>query len=207
MLLALSGSAFTVAVCWGAGCAVARREPSWGVKFVVGASVISLAVLALAAAHLASAWMFAGLGVAAMSCGWALRGGVAVAASTWPAAALVHLAFVGSLASLMIGLDKRFGWAAGVLLVASPVVAVDAASAYNDAALGCVVFAMFILIGARGRESVAGGCGERRPAGSTRWKENVSEAIDFREESRNNTRLKCFFVPSTSTSSESAESA
>jgi len=63
-----------------------------------------------------------------------------------PAAAVVHLSFLAALATLLIGFDRRTGWAAALLVVASPVVAVDAASAYNDVALACVLFALFVLL-------------------------------------------------------------
>lgn len=64
------------------------------------------------------------------------------------AAALVHLAFAIALALAMIAYGRRLGklWVgvAGALLTfASPVVGIDASSAYNDVALAAVVFAAF----------------------------------------------------------------
>ncbi len=216
MLLALFGSAMTVGSCWGAGCLVARREPTFGMRFAVGAAVISLAVFILAALHLATAPVFLVLGLAAIGAGWRMRGSdtstlpirpwmllaplfiwyavyalapeaspdgsgyhlglvrryfehaglvrittsmyaslsqgvemlflMAYAFGRGPSAALVHLTFLAALAGLMISFDKRRGWAAAALVVASPVVAVDAASAYNDVGLACAVFAMFVLL-------------------------------------------------------------
>jgi hypothetical protein len=64
------------------------------------------------------------------------------------AAALVHLVFSVALALLMVAYGRRIGkpWAgvAGAFLTfASPVVGIDASSAYNDVAAGAVVFAAF----------------------------------------------------------------
>ena len=64
------------------------------------------------------------------------------------AAALVHLAFAIALALAMIAYGRRIGklWVgvAGALLTfASPVVGIDASSAYNDVALAAVAFAAF----------------------------------------------------------------
>ena len=67
------------------------------------------------------------------------------------AAALVHLAFLVALAwqinSYGIRMGKaRAGWAAALLVFASPVVGIDAASAYNDVALAAIAFTLFHLI-------------------------------------------------------------
>jgi hypothetical protein len=64
------------------------------------------------------------------------------------AAALFHLAFSVALALLIVAYGRRLGkpWAglAGAFLTfASPVVGIDASSAYNDVASGAVVFAVF----------------------------------------------------------------
>ena len=64
------------------------------------------------------------------------------------AAALVHFAFAIALALAMFAYGRRIGkpWvgAAGAFLTfASPVVGIDASSAYNDVALAAVVFAAF----------------------------------------------------------------
>ena len=195
---------------------VARREPSQALRFVIGAAVVSLAVLALATVHLANLWSFAVVGTAALAAAWILRDAVTVPRPTlllalfapffiWylvyalapeaspdgsgyhlglvrryfehdglvrittsmyadfsqgvemlflmayafgkePAAAVVHLSFLAVLATLLIGFDRKSGWAAALLVVASPVVAIDAASAYNDVALACVLFALFVLL-------------------------------------------------------------
>ncbi len=64
------------------------------------------------------------------------------------AAALVHLAFAIALALAMFAYGRRIGkpWvgaAAAFLTYASPVVGIDASSAYNDVALAAVAFAAF----------------------------------------------------------------
>ena len=61
------------------------------------------------------------------------------------ATALVHLSFLFALLALMRGYAQRSGipWSAGLLVLASPVVGIDAASAYNDVALSAVLFAVF----------------------------------------------------------------
>ncbi len=64
------------------------------------------------------------------------------------AAALVHLAFALALALAMIAYGRRVGklWvgvAGAFLTFASPVVGIDASSAYNDVALAAVAFAAF----------------------------------------------------------------
>jgi hypothetical protein len=66
-------------------------------------------------------------------------------------AALVHLAFLGALVMLMIAFARRAdmpaaGYGAAVLVAASPVVGIDAASAYNDVALAAVLFAAFFVL-------------------------------------------------------------
>ncbi len=61
------------------------------------------------------------------------------------ATALVHLSFLFALLALMRGYAQRSGIprSAGLLVLASPVVGIDAASAYNDVALSAVLFAVF----------------------------------------------------------------
>jgi hypothetical protein len=64
------------------------------------------------------------------------------------AAALVHLAFAIALALAMFAYGRRIGkpWvgaAAALVTYASPVVGIDASSAYNDVALAAVAFAAF----------------------------------------------------------------
>jgi hypothetical protein len=67
------------------------------------------------------------------------------------AAAMVHLAFLCALPVLMICYGRRFGIAkaslfAGLLVFASPVVAKDGVSAYNDLAVVTVIYAVFYLL-------------------------------------------------------------
>lgn len=67
------------------------------------------------------------------------------------AAALVHASFLFTLPLLMLSYARRFGFAdmgvvAALLVFLSPVVGVDGASAYNDAAAACVLFAMFYAV-------------------------------------------------------------
>ncbi len=64
------------------------------------------------------------------------------------ATALVHLGFLFALVALMRTYALRTGIpaAAGLLVLASPVVGIDAASAYNDVALAAVLFAVFWLM-------------------------------------------------------------
>jgi len=59
--------------------------------------------------------------------------------------AVVHLAFLFALIGLMRAYAVRTGLpaASGLLVLASPVVGIDAASAYNDVALAAAVFAVF----------------------------------------------------------------
>jgi hypothetical protein len=64
------------------------------------------------------------------------------------AAALVHLTFAAALAMLLFAYGRRLGqpWvgaAAAFLSYASPVVGIDASSAYNDLAVAAVVFSTF----------------------------------------------------------------
>ena len=64
------------------------------------------------------------------------------------AAALVHLTFAAALAMLLFAYGLRLGkpWvgaAAAFLVYASPVVGIDASSAYNDLAVAAVVFSTF----------------------------------------------------------------
>jgi len=67
------------------------------------------------------------------------------------AAALVHLSFLAALVKLLFDAGRRAGfpaagYAAGLVMLASPVVGIDAASAYNDVALAAVVFGSFVCI-------------------------------------------------------------
>jgi hypothetical protein len=67
------------------------------------------------------------------------------------AGALVHLSFAIALALAMLAYGKRIGkpWvgAAGALLTyASPVVGIDASSAYNDVAVAAIVFCVFLFL-------------------------------------------------------------
>ena len=64
------------------------------------------------------------------------------------ATALVHLAFLFALLALMKAYAARTGIpaAARLLVLASPVVGIDAASAYNDVALAAVLFALFWMM-------------------------------------------------------------
>ena len=78
------------------------------------------------------------------------------------AAALVHLAFLCVLAWAMVLYGRRFAGMAtaacgALLLFATPVVGIDAASAYNDVALACTLFGAFHLLeiwDSRGEQSV-----------------------------------------------------
>jgi hypothetical protein len=67
------------------------------------------------------------------------------------AAALVHLAFLLALVWQMVAYARRKGFAfagvcAGFLVFASPVVGIDAASAYNDVAVAAIAFTLFQLL-------------------------------------------------------------
>jgi hypothetical protein len=67
------------------------------------------------------------------------------------AAALVHLAFLVALTWQIYAYGvraghQRAGWAAALLVFASPVVGIDAASAYNDVALAAIAFTLFHLL-------------------------------------------------------------
>lgn len=66
------------------------------------------------------------------------------------AAALVHCAFLLVLPLLMLRYGQRqgilgAGAAAGLFVLISPVVMIDGASAYNDVAVACLLFAVFYL--------------------------------------------------------------
>lgn len=63
-------------------------------------------------------------------------------------AALTHLVFLFALSSLVLSYSRRFGLpsAAAALVFLTPVAALDAASAYNDIAVSCVVFGVFYLL-------------------------------------------------------------
>ena len=66
------------------------------------------------------------------------------------AAALTHLNFLFVLAAMVFSYGRRFGFpsaglAASVIVFVTPVLGVDAASAYNDAAVAAVIFAVFYL--------------------------------------------------------------
>jgi hypothetical protein len=67
------------------------------------------------------------------------------------AAALVHLAFLVALTWQIYAFARRAGYpqvgfAAALLVFASPVVGIDAASAYNDVALAAIAFTLFHLL-------------------------------------------------------------
>jgi Dolichyl-phosphate-mannose-protein mannosyltransferase len=67
------------------------------------------------------------------------------------AAAMVHLAFLVALVWQMVAYARRAGFplsgtCAALLVFASPVVGIDASSAYNDVALACVAFTLFYLL-------------------------------------------------------------
>ena len=64
------------------------------------------------------------------------------------APALVHLSFLFALLGLMRAYAVRAGvpQSAALLVLASPVVGIDAASAYNDVALAAVLFALFWMM-------------------------------------------------------------
>jgi hypothetical protein len=67
------------------------------------------------------------------------------------AAALVHFTFLAALVWQMIVYSRRAGFpllgmSAAVLVFVSPVVGIDATSAYNDVALACVAFTLFYLL-------------------------------------------------------------
>jgi hypothetical protein len=67
------------------------------------------------------------------------------------AAAMVHFAFLVALVWQMILYSRRAGFpvlgvCAALLVFASPVVGIDATSAYNDVALACVAFTLFCLL-------------------------------------------------------------
>jgi hypothetical protein len=67
------------------------------------------------------------------------------------AAAVVHFAFLVSLAWLMFGYGRRAGFpvagaCAAVLVFASPIVGLDGTTAYNDVALAAVAFTLFYLL-------------------------------------------------------------
>ena len=67
------------------------------------------------------------------------------------AAALVHFAYLCTLPLLMVCWGRRFGWDkaglfAAILVFASPVVAKDGVSAYNDLAAATLIFAVFYLL-------------------------------------------------------------
>jgi hypothetical protein len=76
------------------------------------------------------------------------------------AAAMVHFAFLAALSWQMILYARRAGFpllgaCAAFLVFASPLVGKDATSAYNDAALACVAFALFSLLQAWDEERLA----------------------------------------------------
>lgn len=67
------------------------------------------------------------------------------------AAALVHFSYLISLALLMLSYGRRIGYpvagvAGAIFLYASPVLGMDGTVAYNDVALGAVLFALFYLL-------------------------------------------------------------
>ncbi|MEZ5357018.1 MAG: glycosyltransferase 87 family protein [Bryobacteraceae bacterium] len=84
----------------------------------------------------------------------------------WPfgrhsAAAVVHFVYLLALARLMAGFARRAGLdgaalAAALIVFASPVVGVDATSAYNDVAVAAIVFTLFFLIESGSEPAPAG---------------------------------------------------
>ncbi|MEZ5354073.1 MAG: glycosyltransferase family 39 protein [Bryobacteraceae bacterium] len=74
----------------------------------------------------------------------------------WPfgrhsAGALVHLNFLAALAALVVCYGRRFGFpvaglAAALAVFVTPVVGVDASSAYNDVAVAAVLFGLFYMV-------------------------------------------------------------
>jgi hypothetical protein len=242
VLLVLFGAGFASAASWGLGrlflarCGVALRkaeEPA--AAFLTGSALLSLAVFAISAAHLAYPGVFALVGAAAVFAGvrsrpprnpgdavsiprWALapflaflvfylchalapeaspdgaayhlelvarylreHGLVRITESMYAnlsqglemlflfafsfgghsSAALVHLVFLVALAWSMWCWGCRAGLAlpagcAALLVFASPIVGLDAASAYNDVALAAVAFAVFQLLEIWDRERQPG---------------------------------------------------
>ncbi len=76
---------------------------------------------------------------------------VAFAFGRHSAAALVHFAWFCTLPLLMVCWGRRFGWNkvglfAAILIFASPVIAKDGVSAYNDLAVATLIFAVFYLL-------------------------------------------------------------
>src|SRR5262249_52465526 len=61
-------------------------------------------------------------------------------------AALVHLTFLIALTWQIYVYAPRAGFAAALLVFASPVVGMDAASAYNDVALAAIAFTLFHVL-------------------------------------------------------------
>src|SRR5438105_2838127 len=105
----------------------ACRDP--GVRFVSGASVLSLLVCALCSAGLAYPLVFLMIG----------------------AAALVHFAFLAALVWQVFSYGRRSGFpiagaCAALLVFASPVVGIDGTSAYNDVAVAAIAFTLFYLL-------------------------------------------------------------
>ena len=62
------------------------------------------------------------------------------------AAAMVHFAFLIALVWQMCRWSQPAGIAAALLVAASPVIGIDATSAYNDVALAAIAFTLFLLI-------------------------------------------------------------
>ncbi|HEY1493171.1 MAG TPA: glycosyltransferase family 39 protein, partial [Candidatus Solibacter sp.] len=67
------------------------------------------------------------------------------------AAALVHFAFLCTLPLLMVLWGRRFGYSkaalfAAIIVFASPVIAKDGISAYNDVAVATLIYAVFYLL-------------------------------------------------------------
>jgi hypothetical protein len=232
LLRVLLGASLTCATAWAMGrvllargCVALRREEEPVLAFLCGAPLLSLAVFALAALHLAYPAVFgafAGLAICAglrsrpertpsepMQLRWfallpfaaffvlylanalapetsadgsayhlglvarylrehalvpvrdnmyaSLSQGLemlflfAFAFGKHSAAALVHLAFLPALAWSMWCYGRRAGFpvpaaCAALLVFASPVVGIDASSAYNDVALAAVAFALFQVL-------------------------------------------------------------
>ena len=80
------------------------------------------------------------------------------------AAALVHFSFPIALGFLMVLFGMRFGWpraagiVAAVILFSSPLVGIDATSAYNDVAVAAVIFGAVFLFEIWRRDRASSGC-------------------------------------------------
>jgi len=66
-------------------------------------------------------------------------------------AALTHFTYLVALVGMMVSYARRFGFAnagmgAALIVFVSPVVGIDAASAYNDVAVAAILFAVFYMV-------------------------------------------------------------